>query len=232
MRAKIILEAFGVFILCFAQLLGGGPLPMAALLAALTYLAAPAGFPHFNPAVTLAFRLRGRVSSRVAWASVGVHLLAAVAALFLAACLMGHDPERTKEAAARMHDSVLDGLTTSVVTEGLGTAFFVLVALTVGASRRTAGNSYFGLAVGLAALGYAGALSDYGPFLNPLVALVGASRGWAESLVDGSADAKALLAETLLLAKVAPRVAADVAAQCGGAVLAAWLFRVVSPEDR
>jgi glycerol uptake facilitator-like aquaporin len=89
MRAKIIGEAFGTFFLCFALLLGGGPLPLAALLAALTYLAAPAGFPHFNPAVTLAFRLRGRIASRAAWAFVGAQLLAAAAALLLAACLRG-----------------------------------------------------------------------------------------------------------------------------------------------
>ena len=49
MRAKIIGEAFGTFFLCFALLLGGGPLPLAALLAALTYLAAPAGFPALPP---------------------------------------------------------------------------------------------------------------------------------------------------------------------------------------
>jgi hypothetical protein len=118
------------------------------------------------------------------------------------------------------------------VTEGLGAAFLVLVALVVGASRRTAGNSYFGLAMGLAALGYAGALADYGPFLNPLTALVSAARGWVEAVLDGSADAKAVLAETLLLAKLAPRLAADIAAQFAGAASAAWLFRMVSPEDR
>ena len=232
MRARIIGEAFGTFFLCFALLLGGGPLPLAALLAALTYLAAPAGFPHFNPAVTLAFRLRGRIASRAAWAFVGAQLLAAAAALLLAACLQGHDPERAKEAVAGLHDDAFEGLATSFVTEGLGAAFLVLVALVVGASRRTAGNSYFGLAMGLAALGYAGALADYGPFLNPLTALVSAARGWVEAVLDGSADAKAVLAETLLLAKLAPRLAADIAAQFAGAASAAWFFRMVSPEDR
>jgi glycerol uptake facilitator-like aquaporin len=120
----------------------------------------------------------------------------------------------------------------SVVSEGLGSFLLAAVVLVVATSRRTAGNSYFGLAIGLAWLGVVGAFAELAPLVNPLTSLLTACRGWVEALFDDTVGAKALVTESLLLAKVAPRVAGDIAAQFAGAGLAAWLFRTVLPEDR
>lgn len=232
MRNKLLLEAVGAFFLGLAALLGANPLAFAALLAALTYFAAPVGFPHYNPAVSLAFRLRGRLG----WGAFALHLgaqfLGAVVALVTAVFLQESSPERSRESLDRLALSPYDGLTASLVSEGLASCLFVAVLLVVATSRRTAGNSYFGLAIGLAWIGCVGAFGELAPLMNPLGSLLHAGHGWAEALCDDGVGAKAVVTETLLLAKVAPRVALDVVAQFAGAALAVGLFRVVLPEDR
>ena len=84
MRNKLLVEAVGTFFLCLAVLVSGGPLPVAALLCALLYMGAPISLPHYNPAVTLAFRLRGRISTRTLGAFLGVQFLAAFVAALVA----------------------------------------------------------------------------------------------------------------------------------------------------
>ncbi|MEN9653660.1 MAG: hypothetical protein RL303_1380 [Verrucomicrobiota bacterium] len=232
MRNKLILEAVGVFFLCLAALLGASPLPTAALLAALVYCAAPVAFPHFNPAVSLAFRLRGRLGAGALWLYLAVQLAAGAAALLTACLLQESSPERAKEALDNLALSPYDGMFASMVSEGLGSFLLVAVVLVVATSRRTAGNSYFGLAIGLAWLGIVGAFAELAPLVNPLTSLLTACRGWVEALFDDTVGAKALVTESLLLAKVAPRVAGDIAAQFAGAALAAGLFRSVLPEER
>jgi glycerol uptake facilitator-like aquaporin len=232
MRQKLLLEAVGVFFLCLAKVVGGGVLPMAALLAALVYLAAPVAFPHYNPAVTLAFRLRGRLSTGVLGAYLGVQLLAVLAALLVACFILPNDPDRTKEALAVLEQPVFEGLGASLITEGLGSFLFVLVVLVVATSRRTAGNSYFGIVIGLAALGVGGVFAEFDPLINPLVTLTAVLKPWLGTVFEGSAGAKGLVTESLLLAKLAPRFAGDIGAQLAGGALAAWLFRTVLPEER
>jgi aquaporin Z len=232
MRNKLLIEAVGTFFLCLAVLVSGGPLPVAALLCALIYMGAPVALPHYNPAVTLAFRLRGRIGTRALGCYVGVQFVAALAAALVAGALVGHDTERVKNAVDALGAPAFEGFPASATVELLGTFLFAFVVLTVGTSRLTAGNSYHGLAIALTALGLGGVFSDIGASVNPATALASALFGTCAALSEGLEGTKAFVTETIYLAKIAPRVLAEVGVQFLGAALAAWFFRYLFPEDR
>jgi len=232
MRNKLLLEAVGTFFFCVAGLVSGGPLPVAALLCALLYMGAPVALPHYNPAVSLAVRLRGRIGTRALVAMVSVQLVAAVAAALVSGALVGHDAERAKAAVDALAEPAFDGFLTSATVELLGTFLLAFVFLMVGTSRLTAGNSYYGFAIALVSLGLAGVFSDFGTALNPATALASSLFGTSAALSEGLDGTKAFFTETLYLAKIAPRVAAELGVQFLGAALAAWFFRYLFPEDR
>jgi aquaporin Z len=232
MRNKLLVEAVGTFFLCLAVLMSGGPLPVAALLCALLYMGAPVSLPHYNPAVTLAFRLRGRIGTRALGAHIGVQFIAALAAALVAGALVGHDTERAKSAVDALGAPAFEGFPASATVELLGTFVLTLVFLSVGTSRLTAGNSYYGLAIALTALGLGGVFSDFGVALNPATALASSLFGACAALSEGLEGTKAFVTETVYLAKIAPRVAAEMGVQFLGAALAAWFFRYLFPEDR
>ncbi len=232
MRNKLLIEAVGTFFLCLASLAAGGPLPVAALLCALIYMGAPVSLAHYNPAVSFAFRLRGRTGTRALWAYVGVQLAAAVIAAFVAGFLLGHDGDHVKGAVDALGESAFVGFGQTATVELLGTFALVFVILMVGTSRLTAGNSYFGLAIAAVVLGVAGTFGEFNPSMNPAVALTAWLLGVCSALTDGLFGTKTFVTESIFLAKIAPRVLAEIALQLVGAALAAWFFRVLFPEDR
>lgn len=232
MRNKLLLEAVGTFFLCLAALVSSGPLPVAALLCALIYMGAPVSLAHYNPAVSLAFRLRGRSATRALWSYVAVQLAAALLAAAVAGFLLGHDAEHAKGAVDALAESAFAGFGAVAVVELLCTFVLAFVILMVGTSRLTAGNSYFGLAIAAVVLGLAGTFGEFNPTMNPAVSLASSLLGLTSSLFDGLFGTKAFVSETFLLAKIAPRLLAEIGIQCVGAALAAWLFRKLFPEDR
>ena len=193
MRNKLLIEAVGTFFLCLAALVSSNALPVAALLCALIYMGAPVSLAHYNPAVSLAFRLRGRSSSRALWSYVGVQLMAAVLAALVAGYLLGHDSEHARGAIDALSESAFAGFGVTAVV---------------------------------------GTFGDFNPTMNPAVSLASALVGVLAALLDGLIGTKTFVTETLFLAKVAPRILAEVAVQFVGAALAAWFFRVLFPEDR
>jgi aquaporin Z len=232
MRNKLLIEAIGTFFLCLAALVSSNALPVAALLCALIYMGAPVSLAHYNPAVSLAFRLRGRSSSRALWSYVGVQLMAAVLAALVAGYLLGHDGDHAKAAVDALSEAPFAGFGVTAVIELLCTFALAFIILMVGTSRLTAGNSYFGLAIAVAVLGLSGTFGDFNPTMNPAVSLASSLVGVLAAILDGLIGTKTFITETLFLAKVAPRILAEVAVQFVGAALAAWFFRVLFPEDR
>jgi aquaporin Z len=213
-------------------MVASSPLPVAALLCALIYMGAPVSLAHYNPAVSLAFRLRGRSGTRTLWSYIAVQLAAAVLAAMVAGTLLGHDSEHAKGAVDALSESAFVGFGVSAVVELLCTFALAFIILMVGTSRLTAGNSYYGLAIAVAVLGLSGTFGDFNPTMNPAVSLASSLLGLFSAIFDGLFGTKTFVTETLFLAKVAPRVLAEVAVQFVGAALAAWFFRVLFPEDR
>ena len=232
MRNKLLIEAVGTFFLCLAALLATNPLSVAALLCALIYMGAPVSLAHYNPAVSLAFRLRGRTGTRSLWSYVAVQLTAALLAAAVAGFLLGHDSDHAKGAVDALADSAFEGFGVIAVVELLGTFALALVILMVGTSRLTAGNSYFGLAIAAAVLGLSAIFGEFNPTMNPAVSLATALLGVCSALFDGLLGTKAFVTESLFLAKIAPRVLAEVVVQLLGGAAAAWFFRRLFPEDR
>jgi aquaporin Z len=232
MRNKLLIEAVGTFFLCLAAMVASSPLPVAALLCALIYMGAPVSLAHYNPAVSLAFRLRGRSGTRTLWSYIAIQLAAAVLAAMVAGTLLGHDSEHAKGAVDALSESAFVGFGVSATVELLCTFALAFIILMVGTSRLTAGNSYYGLAIAVAVLGLSGTFGDFNPTMNPAVSLASSLLGLFSAIFDGLLGTKTFVTETLFLAKVAPRVLAEVAVQFVGAALAAWFFRVLFPEDR
>ena len=232
MRNKLLIEAVGTFFLCLAALVATSPLTVAALLCALIYMGAPVSLAHYNPAVSLAFRLRGRAGTRALWSYVAVQLTAAVLAAILAGYLLGHDSDHAKGAVESLADSAFADFGGVAVAELLGTFALAFVILMVCTSRLTAGNSYFGLAIAASVLGLSGAFGDFSPTMNPAVSLATALQGLFAACYDGLFASKAFFAEAAYFAKTAPRVLAELGMQCVGGALAAVFFRRLFPEDR
>ena len=143
MRNKLLIEAVGTFFLCLAALVSSNALPVAALLCALIYMGAPVSLAHYNPAVSLAFRLRGRSSSRALWSYVGVQLTAAVLAAHVAGYLLGHDGDHAKAAVHAFGESAFTGFGVTAVIELLCTfalAFIILVGVALVSLTGAAGR--------------------------------------------------------------------------------------------
>ncbi len=204
---KYIAEFIGTFFWVLTAVLsannGSGamaPLAVGAVVMAMVYAGSHISGGHYNPAVTLAVLMRGKVDRSDAIYYIVVQVLgglvAAMMAVFLLNCQVRVDIRPVQ------HDVLC-----SLLAEFLGTFALVYVVLNVTTVRSNAGNSHYGLAIGfaLAAMGFA--LKDIsGGAFNPAVALgisVAGMTAWSELWI--------YLAGTLLGAAAAATVFGAVA---------------------
>ncbi|MEO6132821.1 MAG: aquaporin [Saprospiraceae bacterium] len=149
---RYVVEFIGTFFLLMAicMSVGGGlgqfaPLAIGAMLMVMVYAGGLISIAHYNPAVSLAVYLRGalHLSDLLPYivAQVTGGTLASMLAGFLLAS-MGVGEPVPKE---------ID-LVPSLIAEFLGTFALVYVILNVATSKKNAGNSYFGLAIGFTVL--------------------------------------------------------------------------------
>ena len=168
--AKLLTEFIGTFFLVLTVLLvasSGSPTAVIAIgliLMAMTYMGGHVSGGHYNPAVTLAVAVAGRLSGRDFIGYVVSQTLAAVAAAFAAFACVG------KPSAPSLGPGVHVG--PALVVEFLFTFAIALVYLNVMCSARAAGKGFHGLAVGgsVVAATYAGGAISGGAF-NPAVGL-------------------------------------------------------------
>ena len=205
---KALVEGLGTFFLVLTIGLtvinpGAGPMaPVAigAMLMVMVYAGGPISGAHYNPAVTLAVWLRGKCPTKDAPSYVVAQVAGALAAAAVVSfCKRG---------------SVMMPLTPQVLPALLlETAFtfaLAFVVLQVATAKRSAGNSYFGLAIGatVTASAYAAGNISGGAF-NPAVALAITAMGLS---------ARGALWIFLV-------------ANLAGGALAAAVFRVTNPDD-
>lgn len=171
---KYIAEGIGTFFLVFGYVLATNngdialmaPLVTGLALTAMTYAGAHVSGAHFNPAVTLAALMRGRMERNEAFyypvAQAAGALLAALLGGFLLRCGLGADT----------HMFVHKNWICSMLAEFAGTFAWVYVALLVASAKNAAGHANSGLAIGsvVAATGYLlGGVS--GGLFNPATVL-------------------------------------------------------------
>ncbi len=207
---KLIAEFIGTFFLVFTvgmTVVGGAgvltPLAIGSVLMVMVYAAGHVSGGHLNPAVTLAVFVRGKCPAKDVVPYWAAQLAAAVVAALLVKYLL---PEASSKVTAMVPDAVR-----AVVVEFLFTFALAFVVLNSATAKGTAGNSFYGMAIGFTVLVGAitvGGIS--GGAFNPAVAvgisMMGLS-GWANIWI-------------FLLGNLA-----------GGAA-AALVFRLINPDDR
>jgi aquaporin Z len=174
---KYAVEFIGTFFLMFVVALAavfgqGGALAgiaIGSILMVMIYAGGHISGGHYNPAVSTGVAVRGKatyVDMAIYW---GVQIVGALAAALLAAALYKGAVE---VAPLDLADPNRGGTVGAVVIEFLFTFALVWVVLNVATSKDTAGNSFYGLAIGftVAAGAYAGGFYSAGAF-NPAVSV-------------------------------------------------------------
>jgi aquaporin Z len=177
---RYAVEAIGTFFLVFtvgAAVIGGSalaPLAIGAVLMVMVYAGGHLSGGHYNPAVTLAVLVRGRIELRDAAAywlvQLGAGLLAALAVREIL------DPVQL----ARHATMTLSGhaVVAAFVVEMLFTFALCYVVLNVATSKSHPDNSFYGLAIGFTVAAGAIAVGGIsGGAFNPAVTLGAAVMG-------------------------------------------------------
>ena len=167
---SLLVEGLGTFFLDLVLGLtviepGAGsmaPLAIGAMLMVMVYVGGPISGGHYNPAVTLAVWLRGKCDKQV----VPLYMAAQVLGAIVAASVVGLCKHPVMITPAQV--SVVPAL----LVELLFTFALAYVVLNVATTKKSAGNSYFGLAIGMTVMASAYAAGNIsGGVFNPAVAL-------------------------------------------------------------
>lgn len=166
---KYITEFIGTFFLVFTVVtaaiggwapLGFAPLAIGSVLMVMIFAGGHISGGHYNPAVSMAVFVRGKLPANdliIYWI---VQIVAGVAAALLASSLLG-----IKAAQALPLD-----MTKVVIAEFLFTFALTFVVVNVATAKGTEGNSFYGLAIGFTVLAGAYAVgSTSGGVFNPAV---------------------------------------------------------------
>jgi aquaporin Z len=168
---KYLVEFIGAFFLVFTigmtVLEPGGagamaPVAIASVLMVMVYAGGHVSGAHYNPAVTLAIFIRGKIGAVDAVPYVVVQLIGAAAAAAMVPLVKG-----TPTVAAIGFATV-----PALLAEFLFTFALCYVVLNVATAKANAGNSYFGVAIGFTVLAGAYAVGKVsGGAFNPAVVL-------------------------------------------------------------
>jgi aquaporin Z len=169
---KYVVEFVGTFflviVICMTVIGGAGnfaPIAIGTMLIVMVYAGGPISGGHYNPAVSIAAYLRGALHFSDLLPYIVAQVLGGTLASLLGGFLIG--AVGTAEPTPKELDVI-----PSLIAEALGTFALVYVVLNVATSKKSAGNSYFGLAIGFTVLTCAftfGGIS--GGAFNPAVAV-------------------------------------------------------------
>jgi aquaporin Z len=171
LQRKLGVEFIGTFFLVFTVGMAVrtaatlAPLAIGAALMVMVFAGGHVSGGHYNPAVSTAVWLRGKLSRRECIGYVITQVVAAVIAGGVV-ILLGYNPSTTAPTA---------GIGSMLIVEFLFTFALCYVVLNVATAHDTEGNSFYGLAIGFTvATGAFAVGSISGGAFNPAVA-VGAS---------------------------------------------------------
>ena len=168
---KYIAEFIGTFFLVLTigcTVIGAGsaviaPLAIGAVLMVMVFAGGHISGAHYNPAVTLAVLIRGKVRAT----DVVPYIIAQIAGAALAALVVGKCL-RAGVAVTPMTPHV----SMALLAEFLFTFALVYVVLNAATAEGTSGNSFYGLAIGMTVMTGAFAVGDIsGGAFNPAVAV-------------------------------------------------------------
>jgi len=146
------------------------PLAVGFALVGLIYGGGHVSKAHYNPAVTLAFFLTGKLKP----SAIPGYLIAQILGAILAALIGGFLFNSNEIVAIDLRaDGIAPSLWKGMIAEFLGTFIIVWVILQVALAKTTRGNEFYGIAIGFAVAGAAYAFGSFGTYacFNPAVAL-------------------------------------------------------------
>jgi aquaporin Z len=185
MRAKLLTEFAGTFVFLSVIALSTragslAPLAIGLALTAMVYMGGHVSGAHYNPAVTLGLFLRGVIPPGTVALYGATQLVAGSLAFAVAFFIGGQSPGIHPGAGVYWYSALS--------AEILMTSAIVLVVLNVAATKETAGNSYYGLAIGFTVAAGAFVVGPIsGAAFNPAVGL-GATLGAALFAQGGWSD--------------------------------------------
>ncbi len=203
LSAKLLTELVGTFaFLTVIALLGHAgalaPLAIGGALIAMVYMGGHVSGAHYNPAVSLALCLRGVIPASTMAAYWTAQLVAAVLAFAFGYMISGSAPG--------IHPGVGVYWYSALAAEIAFTLALVLVVLNVAATKQTAGNSFYGLAIGATVTAGVFAVGPIsGAAFNPAVG-IGATVGSALFAHGGWSDLWLYIAGPLAGAAVAAAI--------------------------
>jgi aquaporin Z len=196
---------FLVFTVCCTVLAGAqlAPLAIGLVLAAMVFAGGHVSGAHYNPAVTVAVYVRGKLDATEILPYVASQVVGALAAAGVARFVVDTSPKAAFHVSGRH-------LAAAVVVELLVTFALAYVVLNVATSKDHPNNSFYGLAIGATVLAGAVAVGPIsGGVFNPAVA-VGVS-------------AAGLVSWSMLWVYLVANLAAG--------ALAGIVFRIINPDD-
>lgn len=208
---KYITEFIGTFflVLTVGMVVNGGkgdfaPLAIGSALMVMIFAGGHISGGHYNPAVTLAVLIRGRIALPDALVYMVVQIAGGFAASGAVIYLLG-------DKIAYVQPEVFADAIKPLVAEVIGTFALAYVVLNTATAKGTSGNSFYGLAIGFTVLTMAYALGGIsGGAFNPAVA-VGVSNmnmaNWSDIWVF-------------------------LVGNFGGAALAAIVFKINNADDK
>lgn len=158
------IEFTGTFFLVLVIAITGNPFAIAGILIAMIYMGGYISGAHYNPAVTIAVWVAKGIEGRRAVRYFLAQIAGAAVAAYLSFIISG-TPFFPKPATP-------EKLFSPLILEFLFTFALAFVVLNVAVSKKTKGNQYYGLAIGLTVL--AGAITAgpiSGAVFNPAVIL-------------------------------------------------------------
>jgi aquaporin Z len=161
---KYLTEFIGTLFLMLIILTSADALAIGAILMVMVYAGGHISGAHYNPAVTLAVWLRGRIALPEAIGYIMVQIAGALTAVLLVNFMVGDTP--------RTAFDIKEMYTEAVLAEFLGTFALAYVVLNVATTKSTEGNSFYGLAIGFTVMACAVGLGKFaGGAFNPAVAI-------------------------------------------------------------
>lgn len=161
---KYLTEFLGTFFLVLTIALSGNPLAIGSILMVMVYMGGNISGAHYNPAVTLGVLVRGKIMMKDAIMYWVFQLMGA----FTAACASMWLTRRV----FTVTPSPYVDFTRAMAAEFLFTFALVSVVLNVATTKKAAGNSYFGLAIGFTVMAGAIAVGPIsGGAFNPALAI-------------------------------------------------------------
>jgi len=169
LQRKLAVEFIGMFLFMFTVGMATNrtgaaalaPLAIGSILMVMVFAGGHVSGGHFNPAVSTAVRLRGRMATNEYLAYLPTQFAAAALAGLLVRYVGGHEPHVVVASAGKM-----------LIVEFLFAFALAWVVLHVATARGTEGNSFYGLAIGFTVIAGALAVGGIsGAAFNPAIAL-------------------------------------------------------------